>query len=118
MKDIYQVIASFSLDFYVESRPDRDDIETVLDQDVYEVINKLASSIERKLKPNESLVEKLEDFYEKELSKAMVENMFMDIELQEMNIKGIEFFVAFCNYVAQSETQFIVESILYKRGCI
>lgn len=118
MKGIYQIIASFSLDFYIENRPDKEKLEAILDQDPYEVINTIALKIEDKIKSNKTLVKDLERFYKDELSHAINKNMFMEINLREMNIKGVEFFIAFCNYVAQKETHFIVNEILYKRGCI
>lgn len=117
MHKIYQIIASLSLDFYVENLLNRKSVENVLDEDAYEVINEIALSIQRKLRANEDLTRKLEDFYDREISKSMSENLFMDIDIHEKNINGIEFFIAFCNYVAQEETRLIVNEFLYKRGC-
>lgn len=117
MNNIYQIIASLSLDFYIESisEESRKLVENVLDEDPYEVINEISLCIEEKLKPDIELVKKLENFYTKVLSKSIVENLFIDFDLHERNIEGVDFFIAFCNYVAKEETLSIVNNIIYKR---
>lgn len=118
MNNIYQIIAGLSLDHYIEERNDKKDVENVLDQNPCEVIDKIALSIRNKLEPDKKLINMLESFYNETLSRSIVENIFIDIDLQEKNINGIGFFIAFSNYIAKEETQFIVEEILKKRGYI
>lgn len=117
MKDIYQIMAGYSLDFYIENIDGNEElIGIVLDQDIFEVINKIAFVIEEKIKKNKSLIETLERFYEDEVSRAVVENIFMDIDLQEKDVNGIELFIALSSYVAVEETKFIVNEIIKRRG--
>lgn len=115
MREIYEVMTGFALDYYIENNLSSEEGKIVMnyiDEDVEVVTNKIARHIEDKLNDDKELLSLLEDHYNNYFLDYLIHFSLVNGQVSETD-EEIKEFILFCNRIAKDCIKDIIDDILY-----